>query len=186
MPDKSVKITFSDRAVRRGEYRINPETGKRVYKPYVHTRLKTVDGKPLKMARVFLPDKDHRSFQFPEDKYGIDRNSRMAYIQVPQNAIKNIPTKDGKKSVSDYVYINNPNALFNVYFQSLRDKATGIYDAPDIYRANAKELKEMFPEMKAKEVEKDPKPAEKVKKEEKTKEKKTTKVKKKIKEILSK
>jgi hypothetical protein len=41
---------------------------------------------PRMMYKIILPDAEHRkALQFKEDRFGIDRNSRIAYINVPEN-----------------------------------------------------------------------------------------------------
>lgn len=114
---------------------------------YVHSAQKDDKGKPAKYVRVYLPDKDHRTFQFTES-YGFDRNrlyetgtrinergdvepktvdprininERKAYIQVAQDAIKAVLNKEtGKPTLTHFIKIVNAeeHCGFVVYFES--------------------------------------------------------------------
>lgn len=152
MPAKA-HIYVSDRQIKYGQY-VRDENNERKFKPYTHTYAKTPDGQPVPMVHVELPSLEKRKkihgenvHMFGEDKNGIKRDERRAYIQVPAAKIYDARQgrKDDKgKSKMKVIYIDNNEARFNVYFHS-EMTGNGRWDKPEKANINLKELQKLFP-----------------------------------------
>ena len=152
MPAKA-HIYVSDRQIKYGQYG-RDENNERKFIPYTHTYAKTPDGKPVPMVHVELPSFEKRKkihgdnvHKFGEDKNGINRDERRAYIQVP--AAKVYDARQGRKddkgkSKMKVIYIDNNEARFNVYFHS-EMTGNGRWDKPEKANIDLKELQKLFP-----------------------------------------
>lgn len=157
----SPHIYVNARQIKYGQYVTNKETHEREWKLYTHTKLKTKDGNPLQMARVYLPNLSKRqkihgenALSFGVDKSGIDRDARNAYIQVPVCELKELSNvaKDSKgKSKLKVLYFNNTKARFNVYFEAMKYEVDRTnpkwnqFDAPERANISVQELQCCFP-----------------------------------------
>lgn len=152
MPAKA-HIYISDRQIKYGQYG-RDENNERKFIPYTHTYAKTPDGNPVPMVHVELPSFEKRKkihgenvHMFGEDKNGINRDERRAYIQVP--AAKVYDARQGRKddkgkSKMKVIYIDNNEARFNVYFHS-EMIGNGRWDKPEKANIDLKELQKLFP-----------------------------------------
>lgn len=107
-------------------------------RPSFHRTYKDKNGKPLKMRVVMLPSEIYRpEINFGVDSHGIDRNDRMAYLNVPWDMIKHDKAKEDKR----YFYLNREN--YNIQFKG-RIKSNGQIERIDSFNVTAEELENIF------------------------------------------
>lgn len=144
------------------------------------TKIDIHTGEVMKICAVKLPSKEYRSMQFAPDTNGIDRNERIATINVVQSYIKDNHNKEGKL-LNHYTYLD-PNREYNVNFKGMeigQENGKKIYDKPEQIKITGKDLTKMFKESRERSFQmKTEKSAEKEEKEKSTtKARKTAKTK---------
>lgn len=107
-------------------------------KPSYHRTYRDREGNRLKMRVVYLPSSLYRpDIDFGVDSHGIDRNNRMAFLNVPWNMIKHDRSDDSKR----YFYLNRES--YNIQFKG-RIKSDGTIEKVDCLNVSAKELENIF------------------------------------------
>lgn len=107
-------------------------------RPSFHRTYRDKNGKPLKMRVVMLPSEIYRpEINFGIDSHGINRNDRMAYLNVPWDMIKHDKTNENKR----YFYLNREN--YNIQFKG-RIKSNGQIEKIDCFNVTAEELENIF------------------------------------------
>lgn len=108
-------------------------------KPSYHRTYKDREGKRLKMRIVMLPSELFRpaSTDFGVDSHGINRNERLAYLNVPWDMIKHDKIDEKKR----YFYLNREN--YNIQFKG-RIKEDGSEERIDCLNVTAEELENLF------------------------------------------
>ena len=107
-------------------------------RPSFHRTYRDKNGKPLKMRIVMLPSEIYRpEINFGIDSHGINRNDRMAYLNVPWDMIKHDKTNENKR----YFYLNREN--YNIQFKG-RIKSNGQIEKIDCFNVTAEELENIF------------------------------------------
>lgn len=107
-------------------------------RPSFHRTYRDKNGKPLKMRIVMLPSEIYRpEINFGIDSHGIDRNDRMAYLNVPWDMIKHDKANENKR----YFYLNREN--YNIQFKG-RIKSNGQIERIDCFNVTAEELENIF------------------------------------------
>ncbi|MCR1960779.1 hypothetical protein CWE04_04965 [Thomasclavelia cocleata] len=108
-------------------------------KPSYHRTYKDREGKRLKMRLVMLPSELFRptGTDFGVDSHGINRNERLAYLNVPWDMIKHDKNDDNKR----YFYLNRES--YNIQFKG-RAKEDGSEERIDCLNVTAKELENLF------------------------------------------
>lgn len=142
----------------------------------------------MKVCAVKLPSKEYRSMQFNKDSTGIERNERLATINVVKSFIKDNRNKDGDL-LNHYTYLD-PNREYNINFKGKeigQENGKKLFDKPEQIKLTGKELTKMFAESreyslkfgKEKDIQKETEKVTVINKQEKeTKIKKETKMKK--------
>lgn len=107
-------------------------------RPSFHRTYRDKNGKPLKMRIVMLPSEIYRpEINFGIDSHGIDRNDRMAYLNVPWDMIKHDKVNENRR----YFYLNREN--YNIQFKG-RIKSNGQIEKIDCISVSAEELENIF------------------------------------------
>lgn len=112
------------------------------------TKMDKLSGEPLYIAKVMLPSAEFRdkSVDFGTDQNGIDRNTRGAYINVPESFIRN----DKKNPEQRKYFYLNPDRDYQVHFFAKEiegqtaENGKRLYDKPESVFIKAKDLKKAF------------------------------------------
>ncbi len=105
--------------------------------PMRHRTYLGKDGKPLKMAIVNLPSALYRPDGLDFGEYnGINRNERLAYLNVPWDAVKTDANNESRK----YLYLNREE--YNIQFKG--NISNGNIEKIEPVRVTAKELENIF------------------------------------------
>lgn len=105
--------------------------------PMRHRTYLGKDGKPLKMAIVNLPSSLYRPEGLDFGEYnGINRNERLAYLNVPWDAVKTDANNESRK----YLYLNREE--YNIQFKG--NISNGNIEKIEPVRVTAKELENIF------------------------------------------
>lgn len=107
-------------------------------KPAYHRSYRDKNGKLLKMRIVMLPSELYRpDIDFGTDSHGINRNERLAYLNVPWDMIKHDKNNDNKR----FFYLNRDS--YNIQFRG-RILDDGTVEKIDCINVTAKELEHIF------------------------------------------
>lgn len=108
-------------------------------RPCYHRTYKDKQGKPLKMRIVLLPSIIFRptDCDFGIDTSGINRNERIAYLNVPWDMIKHDKHDENKR----YFYLNRDE--YNIQFKGYND-GQGNTEKIEPVTVTARELERIF------------------------------------------
>lgn len=108
-------------------------------KPAYHRSYRDKNGKLLKMRIVMLPSELYRpdNTDFGIDSHGIDRNERLAYLNVPWDMIKHDKNNENKR----FFYLNRDS--YNIQFCG-RVLDDGSIEKIDCVNVTAQELERLF------------------------------------------
>lgn len=127
---------------------------KQIARIYDHTEKKDFDGKPLKVANIYIPTVDYRHLKFGKDSNGIDRDSRKAYWTTIFAKIKKEKGIDDEQNggIKRFVYLDskNPDAKhYTIHFNSEMNEKTGEWDKPESVVLSSRELMQMYTDQRA-------------------------------------
>lgn len=138
--DKKRKIFLTNGQIEYGRVVFDKDTKQKVWKPYEYVNHRNdvqsineyKDGQPLLYVHIKIPSMRFREICHGENAYsfgeqdGFDLDKRQGYIQIPlpclvnytQSVLMDLPQLNDGMSW----FVNNPNAVFTVYFKAKRIK----------------------------------------------------------------
>ncbi len=137
---------------------------------YDHSEKKDRDGKPLKVANIYIPTKDFRYHRFGKDENGIDRDERAAYWTTLTAKIKSEKGLGDEQAggIKRFVYLDSKNPdekHYTIHFKSEMNEVTGEWDQPQSVKLSSRDLMNLYGEQRtiAREKQKGRKSQEKAK-----------------------
>lgn len=138
-PEEKAYITFSEKMI--ASVREHSDKSK----------IDTRTGEVMKICAIKLPSKEFRSMQFEKDNNGIERNDRLATINVVQSYVRDNRDKDGKL-LNHYTYLD-ADREYNVNFRGNeigQENGKKIFDKPEQVKLTGAELTKIFKESREK------------------------------------